>query len=385
MRSIRKHLPVRSLFVLLIAALMFAGLWPGVPSRAARPGWWSASTDAQDGRRQQRPRPTAAPASASTSKRETPGESPASDDKTEDLDLEVVKVDTELVSTLFTAVDRDNHFVTSLRAGDVRIFENQTQQEISLFERETERPISVVILVDTSKSQERTLRDEKFAAKEFISSVVRPAKDKVAVVSFTGKPTVAQPLTDNLARLQRAVERLKVELPANNPNCDEERSVHEDPLCWTSIWDSVWASTNEILSKTAEDSRRAIILVSDGDDTSSTIERKEAIESAVKNNVVIYSIGIGDRESYSVEKDSLVKLSERTGGRAFFPQDKGELQSAFAQVQDELRSQYLVAYSPKNKARDGSYRQVKIDIVNPELRRRGLRLLYRQGYYGRKA
>lgn len=375
MHSIRKHLPVRLLFAVLIATLMFVGLRP-------------VSTDAQDGQRRQRRQPNVAPASSSTSQRETPGAKPALPDKTESLDAldaEVIRVDTELVSTLFTAVDRDNHFVTSLQAGDVRIFENQTQQEISVFERETERPISVVILVDTSKSQERTLRDEKMAAKEFISSVIRPAKDKVAVVSFTGKPTVAQPLTDNLASLLRAVERLKVELPADNPDCDEEKSVHEDPLCWTSIWDSVWASTNEILSHTAEDSRRAIILVSDGDDTSSTIERKEAIESAVKNNVVIYSIGIGDPESYRVEKDSLVKLSDRTGGRAFFPQNKVELQLAFAQVQDELRSQYLVAYSPKNRAADGSYRQVKIDIVNPELRRRGLRLLYRQGYYGRKA
>lgn len=334
----------------------------------------SESTDAQEIRRSQR-RPRPAPA-ASSSQKETPA------DTKEDLDPEVVRVDTELVNTVFTAIDRDHHFVTTLRAEDLRILEDEREQEISIFERKTERPLSLVMLIDTSKSQEKTLNDEKLAAKAFISSVMRPAKDKFAVVSFTGKPTTVEALTGNVPRLQRGVERLRVQFPVDN--CEEEKPVQEDPLCWTSIWDSVWAGTNEILAKTSDDSRRAIILVSDGDDTSSTIKRKEAIESAVKNNVVVYSIGIGDPESYKVEKDTLIKVSDSTGGRAFFPRDSSELQAAFAQVQDELRSQYLLAYSPKNKARNGSYRKVKIDVVNSELSKRGLKLLYRQGYYGRK-
>lgn len=330
-------------------------------------------TGAQEAKRGQQRPPTVSPPTSGKGSHA---------DSTEDLDPEVVRIDTELVNTTFTAIDRDHHFITTLRAEDLRILEDETNQEISLFERETARPLSVVMLIDTSKSQERTLRDEKNAAQAFISSVMRPAKDKFGVVSFTGKPTVVQPLTDNLTRLRRAVERLKVEFPADN--CAEEKPVEEDPLCWTSIWDSVWAGTNEILAKTSDDSRRAIILVSDGDDTSSKIKRQVAIESAVRNNVVVYSIGIGDPEAYKVEKDSLAKVSDRTGGRAFFPLNNSELQAAFTQVQEELRSQYLLAYSPKNKARNGSYRKVRIDIVNPELRKRGLTLLYRQGYYGRK-
>jgi Ca-activated chloride channel homolog len=334
----------------------------------------SESTGAQEIKRSQQ-RPLTVP-TARSSQKDTPP------DTKEDLDPEVVRVDTELVNTIFTAIDRDHRFVTTLRAEDLRILEDEMEQEISIFERKTERPLSLVMLIDTSKSQEKTLHDEKLAAKGFISSVMRPAKDKFAVVSFTGKPTFVEPLTGNITRLQRGVERLKVEFPADN--CVEEKPVQEDPLCWTSIWDSVWAGTNEILAKTSDDSRRAIILVTDGDDTSSTIKRQEAIESAVKNNVVVYSIGIGDPESYKLERDTLVKVSDRTGGRAFFPRDNSELQAAFAQVQDELRSQYLLAYSPKNKARNGSYRKVKIDVVNLELRKRGLKLLYRQGYYGRK-
>ena len=179
---------------------------------------------------------------------------------------EVVRVETNLVNTVFTAVDRDRHFITTLRADDLRVFENDTPQEISLFERETDRPLTLVILVDTSKSQERTLGDEKRAAKEFIRSVVRPEKDQVTVISFTGRPTIQQSLTNQIVRLNRSIDRLKVELPADNPLCEAVKSVQEDPLCWTSIWDSTWAST-EVLSKTPENSRRAIILLSDGDDT----------------------------------------------------------------------------------------------------------------------
>jgi VWFA-related protein len=302
----------------------------------------------------------------------------------EEPEPEVVRVETNLVNTVFTAVDRDRHFITTLRANDLRIYENDAPQTISLFERETDRPLTLVILVDTSKSQERTLPDEKKAAKAFIRAVVRPDKDKVAVISFTGVPRVQQQLTENVSRLNRAIDSLRVQLPANNPDCEEERPVQEDPLCWTSIWDSVWESASEVLGQGDENSRRAIILLSDGDDTSSTIKRQDAIDAAVKNNVAVYSIGIGDPELYKVEQDSLRKISDRTGGRAFFPRDEVELGRAFAQIQEELRSQYVIAYSPQNRLRDGSHRRIRMEIVNLELRKQKLQLIYRQGYYAPK-
>lgn len=302
----------------------------------------------------------------------------------EETEPEVVRVETNLVNTVFTAVDRDRHFITTLRADDLRIYENDAPQTISLFERETDRPLTLVILVDTSKSQEHTLPDEKKAAKEFIRAVVRPDKDKVAIISFTGVPRVEQQLTENVSKLNRAIDHLRIELPANNPDCEEDKPVQEDPLCWTSIWDSVWESASEVLGAGEEHSRRAVILLSDGDDTSSTIKRQDAIEAAVKNNVAVYSIGIGDTERYKVEQNSLRKISDSTGGRAFFPRDEAELGRAFAQIQEELRSQYVIAYSPQNKLHDGSHRRIKMEIVNPELRKQKLQLIYRQGYYAPK-
>lgn len=303
---------------------------------------------------------------------------------TQEDEPEVIRVETNLVNTVFTAVDRDRHFITTLRANDLRIYENETPQTISLFERETDRPLTLVILVDTSKSQERTLPDEKKAAKAFIRAVVRPEKDRVAVVSFTGVPKIEQQLTDNVSKVNLAIDKLRILLPPNNPNCVEERPVQEDPLCWTSIWDSVWHTASEVFKQSSEDSRRAVILLSDGDDTSSTIKRQDAIDAALKNNVSVYSIGIGDPELYKVEQDSLRKVSDRTGGRAFFPRDDIELSKAFTQIQEELRSQYVVAYSPQNKLRDGSHRRIKMEIINPELRRQKLQLIYREGYYAPK-
>ena len=111
----------------------------------------------------------------------------------------------------------------------------------------------------------------------------------------------------------------------------------------------------------------------------------EAVDSAVKADSIIYVIGIGDNYFDGVDEGSLRKISERTGGRAYFPRNEDDLRSAFAQIQDELREQYLVAYSPSNKAKDGTFRRVQLEITNPDLRKQSLRLTYRQGYFARSA
>ena len=311
----------------------------------------------------------------------SPTPKPTPPAKGELTDTDVIRTDTDLVNTVFTAMDRDRHFITTLQAADLRILENSVPQDISLFERETNRPLTLIVLVDTSKSQERTLPDEQRAAKLFLASVMRPRTDRVAVVSFTGEAEVQQDLTADLLKLNRALERLKVEVPPDNPECQAVRSPREDPRCWTGVWDAVWASTSGLLATVPETSRRAIVLLSDGDDTSSITKRQEAIDSALRNSVAIYSIGIGDSEFYKIEKGSLEKLSNRTGGRAFFPRSEEELQRAFRQIEEELRSQYVIAYSPKNKTRDGSRRELKLEIVNPELRKQKLQLIYRDSYY----
>ena len=304
----------------------------------------------------------------------------------------MIRVETNLVNTVFTAIDKDHHFITSLRAEDVRILENDVPQPISLFERETDRPLSLAILVDTSGSQEGVLPEEKRAARTFVDSVIRPNVDRATIVSFTGVPTVEQELTNDLSKLHRGIERVKVELPPESEQTGSEEGGQpkeddpNDPRGYTSIWDATWMAINTMLSKTPDRTRRAIILLTDGDDTRSKINKQDVIDAAIKADVVIYSIGIRDRDFPEGKLDSgaLRKVSDHTGGRAFFPSQPSELPLAFSQIDQELRSQYLIAYSPTNKSRDGSYRRTRIEIVNPTLRRDKLQLLYREGYYARK-
>lgn len=316
----------------------------------------------------EKPKPSPAPTPSS--------QSPAQAD-------DVVRVDTDLASILLTAIDKDKRFITTLRKEDVRVLEDNAPQEIQTFARETDLPLTLAILIDTSRSEELPLPDEKIAARVFIDSVISPEKDHAAIISFTGEAVLQQTLTNDLGKLRAAAGRVTVELPKGNPICEQPFTVELDPRCLTGIWDAIWVTVNEVLSSSPEHTRRAIILLTDGDDTSSVTKRQEAIDFAVRNNVTIYAIGIGDPSEFKIDGKALRNISEKTGGRVFFPANKAELDAAFAQIEQELRSQYLITYQPNRKP-DGSYRQVKIEIINPELRKEKLRLLYRQGYYAKR-
>ncbi|MGB8510429.1 MAG: VWA domain-containing protein, partial [Pyrinomonadaceae bacterium] len=300
-------------------------------------------------------------------------------------------IDTDLTGILLNAADKERRFITTLKSEDIRVSEDGVPQQITTFERETDLPLSLAFLVDTSASQEAVLEEEQSAANIFIDSVLRPQKDTAAVVSFTGEPKLEQTLTGDRAQLHAAIGRVKVEFSADSPECnhpDDPFSEQYRLRCSTGIWDSIWATVNELLSKTPERTRRALILLTDGDDTSSKTSKGDAFDFAVRHNAVIYSIGIRD-ESFkyggSLKRDDLRKVSERTGGRAFFPKNRAELDAAFAQINQELRTQYLVAYAPTNRKRDGSLRKILIEVVNPALRREKLRLQYRQSYYAKTA
>lgn len=359
--------------VLLASPLFNSSLATGVRAQApANPPGASRSRPADD------------------SPQQTPKPRPAPKENDEILpDDEVLKVETNLTNVLFTAADKQKRFVTTLRREDVRILEDGQPQEIFTFARQVDLPLSIAIMVDTSASEERTLPIEKDAAKAFIDAVIRPEKDEAAVVSFTGEATLEQGLTSSVARLRRALDRVEFVPPSgyigNGQVIPGTPPISDQSLAGsTAIWDSIWITADEVLSNSSDKTRRVIILLTDGEDTSSHLKKLgDAIDRAVKTDVVIYAIGIGDQYMGGINEGVLRKVSERTGGRAFFPRSERDLQAAFAQIQLELRSQYLIAYSPTNKNRDGSYRHVQIEIANPELRKENVRLSYRQGYYAK--
>jgi VWFA-related protein len=305
---------------------------------------------------------------------------------------EVIKVDTNLTNIFFTAADRNKRFISNLKAEDIRVLEDGQQQEIFTFQTNIDLPLSLAILIDTSASEERTLPDLKEAARAFLENMLRASRDEAAIVSFTGETTLEQGFTGNVERLRRAIDRVEFVPPSGYVgggvvvNGTPPISGTNQQLAGsTAIWDAVWATSEELISASAEHTRRAIILLTDGQDTSSRLKMDEAIQSAQKADALIYAIGIGDRYTFNVNEGSLRKIAEKTGGRAYFPEHQRDLREAFTQIQKDLREQYLVAYSPINKARDGSYRKIEIQIINPELRQQNLKLNYRAGYFAKTA
>src|SRR5205823_350347 len=216
-------------------------------------------------------------------------------------DDEVLRVDTDLTNILFTAVDKQRHFITTLKQEDIRVTEEGQPQEIFTFARQADLPLSLAILVDTSISEERTLPVEKSAAASFVDTVLRSNKDEAAVVSFTGEATLEQSLTGNASRVRHALDGVQFVPPSgyigggmSAPGTPPISGTNQSIQGSTAIWDAIWVTSDEILSQTSDKTRRAIILLTGGDDTSSHKKMDDAIDRALKSDAVIYAIGIGD-------------------------------------------------------------------------------------------
>ena len=302
---------------------------------------------------------------------------------------DVVRVDTDITNLPFTAMDKKRRFVTTLTAEDVRVFEDGVQQQLFTFQRETDRPLAIAFLIDVSRSQEETLAEEKAAARLFIEKVINSNKDQVAIVPFTGLAYLEQGMTRDLLSVYRVLQRVEVAVPAYLGAGRPLAGIPTGPGLLpppdegtTAIWDAVALTSNNVLANAPGLRRRAIILLTDGIDTASRWMQKEAIARTLAAEAVIYAIGIGSKRD-GVDKDVLKNLSQRTGGRAFFPDKKLDLNAVFAEIERELRTQYLIAYSSTNKKRDGAYRNITIEITNPELKKEKIEIRHRPGYYAK--
>jgi len=303
---------------------------------------------------------------------------------------DVVRVESDVTNLPFTVTDKQHRFVTTLQAQDVRVLEDGVPQTLFTFQRETDRPLAIAFLIDVSVSQDATLPDEKAAARSFIENVIKSTRDLVAILPFTGSAYLEQGLTRDVLSVYRVLERVEVAEPAylgtGRPLTGiptGPRLAATPPEGSTAIWDAVALTSSNVLSQAAGLRRRAIILLTDGIDTTSRLPLKEAANRALAAETVVYTIGIGNNKLEGVYHDPLKEIAERTGGRAFFPDKKFDLNSAFAEIERELRTQYLLAYSSTNKKRDGSYRKITIEITNPDLRKQNLQLRHRPGYFAK--
>ncbi len=284
---------------------------------------------------------------------------------------ELIDLSSRLVNVFFSVSDKRNALITDLRQEDIQVLENGEAQEIFTFSRQTDLPLTIALLLDISGSMEYVLPEEKLAASRFFRSIVRPMKDTVAIIEFRDQATLVQDFTSSMSRLERALESVRYTPRTTNDNTSK--------FGGTSLYDAVHVTCQDLLSRQA--GRHTIIVLTDGEDTTSRYKLSDAIDRAWRSEVTVYSIGIGDRFRFGVDEGTLKKLSQETGGRAYFPKNPEQLEAAFREIEDELRSQYVLAYYPSNPAQDGSFR--KIEVRTPT--RKDLRIRHRLGYYAPKA
>jgi Ca-activated chloride channel family protein len=319
------------------------------------------------------------PSQTGSPSRQKPKPDLAGPQKEEDIPVsdETVRLGTELVSLTFSAIDQNNRVVSDIRQEEVTVVEDGRPQQVFTFKREATLPISIAILIDLSGSQEYTFPQEKTAAGSFLRSIIRPGKDSAAILTFRDDVELVQGLTSRIDTLSRALEGIQYSRRFGSTSNRKQA---------TALYDAIFITSDDVLSRetnrppAGDDSvaRRACILLTDGVDNASVRKLEDAIDSALRAGVVIYAIGIGDRFRFEgVREDVLRRLCNETGGRAYFPHGPDDLLDDFRQIENELRSQYLVAYSPSNTNRDGAFRRIEVRVRG----RDGVILIHRRGYY----
>ncbi len=288
-----------------------------------------------------------------------------------------IRVDVSVVNILCTVRDRDGGLVANLDKSDFDIREEGERQEIVYFSRETQLPLTLGLLVDSSISQQRLIPDQRRAAAAFFEQVLTP-QDAAFLISFDVNVDLLQDITGSVDFLSQGLDRIRV-------NGGGSAGAARGPFPQvqsggTHLFDAVFLAADEILE--LEVGRKALIIISDGQDHGSMIDRELAIETAQRADVILYAILFYDRGFYgwggsAYRGDRVLKdMAEETGGRLFEADNDRELSSAFEQISNELRSQYSLGYTPNNAARDGSYRRVDIRVKG-----RGHRVQARKGYY----
>jgi Ca-activated chloride channel family protein len=314
---------------------------------------------AQSGTASQPPTPAAAqsaqPAAAS------PAAAPSGGQGSDSAEIPRIKVGTNEVNVVFTVTDKHGKRVTDLKQADFRfVDDSKPAVEIRSFHAETNLPLQVGLLIDASSSVRDRFKFEQESAIEFLNQTVRLHYDHAFVVGFDATPEVTQDFTDDTEKLGRGVRELR-------------------PGGGTALYDALYYACRDKLLKEPQNgpTRRAIVLLSDGEDNQSHVTREEAIEMAQRAEAIVYVISTNTSGTKGPGDKVLERIADATGGRAFFPFQIRDVANAFAEIQEELRSQYAVSYKPADFKADGRYRTIEIVATD----RRNFRVRARRGYY----
>lgn len=297
-----------------------------------------------------------------------------------DDDQDVIRVDVNLVSVFMVVRDKQNSFVTGLTKDDFELFENGQEQKIDRLVPESNLPLTVGLLVDVSPSQANLLEDERQGATAFFQQVMKE-KDLAFLLSFGPYAELAQDLTGSPRLLEKALDTLRIvgnvsqagPLPPAVPGQSQAGTV---------LYDAVYLAAKDILKR--EVGRKTIIMITDGIDTGSKINKEQAIRASQESDIIIYGIEYFDRRAYGYggysfgggDSRAMRQMATETGGRTFTVGRSMPLNRIFKEIQDEMRSQYQLAYIPTNGVRDGSFRKIEI-----RPKRKDLKVQSRKGYY----
>jgi Ca-activated chloride channel homolog len=285
-----------------------------------------------------------------------------------------IQVTTGLVHLVATVTDRRHNFVTSLDQADFKVFENGSPQEIRFFGRETDLPLRIGLLLDTSNSIRPRLEFEQDAAIDFLNSVIRRNKDMAFLMTFDNEPEVIQDYTGDLALLTKAIRKQRAG-------------------GGTALNDAIYRAAEKLTSPPLPESgnpevRRVLVVISDGEDNLSDRALSDAIEAAIRAEASIYAISTNTDWLSLTDKDApkkmhveggdkvLQQFAEQSGGRVFFPYRVDDLEQSFVDIGAELRSQYFIAYSPSSAPVNGQYRKIEVNTD-----RKNLTVRTRKGYY----
>jgi VWFA-related protein len=305
--------------------------------------------------------PNTQPASGTTGGQEQKPADPSAPNAPGDESIPTIRATTNEVNVVFTVTDKHGKRITDMKQGDFRVLDdNKPPQEIRSFHSETNLPLQVGLLIDASNSVRDRFKFEQESAIEFLNQTIRPRFDQAFVVGFDVTPEVTQDFTDNTELLAHGVHELR-------------------PGGGTALYDALYFACRDKLMKAPKSTtvRRAIILLSDGEDNQSHVTREEAIEMAQRAEAIVYTISTNVSGTKGPGDKVLERIADATGGRPFFPFQIRDVANAFAEIQDELRSQYAISYKPADLKADGHYRTIEI-VTND---RKTFRVRSRRGWY----
>ena len=285
----------------------------------------------------------------------------------------------DLVNVIATVLNRRQKFVTDLEKADFHVLEDGRPQDIQFFSRETDLPLRVGLLLDTSNSIRERLKFEQEAAIDFLHNTIRRKKDQAFLMIFDNEPSIIQDFTDDLSTLTEAIQKQRAG-------------------GGTALYDAIEMASRKLSTVSAPSGaanaaiRRVLVVISDGDDNLSSRSRGESVDMAQRGEVAVYCISSStdwvssteesdtakraDRKLHKSDNDQVLEqFADETGGRVFFPYKLDDLAASFQDIGDELRSQYQLAYAPSNKVFDGKFRKIRVEVA-----RKGLNVRARKGY-----